>query len=101
MICLYLFEPLDNADEYYDDDEELEDLGLSPEAIEEALAASGRNFDDSDSETDENASTSLLEESENDSEAASELAIFQATPGLSIPEPPPQPTFSLVPPPAR
>ena len=60
----------------------MEDLGLSPEAIEQALASSGRNFDDSDSETDENASTSLLEESqesgvESDSDAASELAIFQ------------------------
>ena len=42
-----------------------------------SLPCSGRNFDDSDSETDENASTSLMEESENDSEAASELAIFQ------------------------
>ena len=62
----------------------MEDLGLSPEAIEQALAASGRNFDDSDSETDENASTSLLEESqesgvESDSDAASELAIFQVS----------------------
>ena len=48
------------------------------------LATSGRNFDDSDSETDENASTSLLEESqesgvESDSDAASELAIFQVS----------------------
>ena len=62
----------------------MEDLGLSPEAIEQALATSGRNFDDSDSETDENASTSLLEESqesgvESDSDAASELAIFQVS----------------------
>ena len=62
----------------------MEDLGLSPEAIEQALASSGRNFDDSDSETDENASTSLLEESqesgvESDSDAASELAIFQVS----------------------
>ena len=62
----------------------MEDLGLSPEAIELALAGSGRNFDDSDSETDENASTSLLEESqesgvESDSDAASELAIFQVS----------------------
>ncbi len=31
----------------------------------------------------------------------SELAKFQATPGLEIPEPPPLPSFSLVPPPAR
>ena len=67
-----------------EDDEEAEDLGLSPEAIEQALASSGRNFDDSDSETDENASTSLLEESqesgvESDSDAASELAIFQVS----------------------
>ena len=67
-----------------EDEEELEDLGLSPEAIEQALATSGRNFDDSDSETDENASTSLFEESqesgvESDSDAASELAIFQVS----------------------
>ena len=94
--------------EFESDDEELEDLGLSPEAIEQALAASGRHFDDEDdegdSETEDETSVSLLEESE-DSEAASELAMFQAaTPrlghSLSIPEPPPPPTFSLLPPPA-
>ena len=75
-------------------------LGLSPEAIEEALAASGRNFEDSEDSDDDTTSMSLVEES-SDSEAASELANFQSTPGLVIPEPPPQPTFSLVPPPAR
>ena len=49
---------------------------MSPEAIEEALAASGRNFEDSDSEDDDTTSMSLMEES-SDSEAATELAIFQ------------------------
>ena len=93
ILCLQLvcpvfsnWHPLVEGD-YVDEDEdeeELEDLGLSPEAIEQALATSGRNFDDSDSETDENASTSLFEESqesgvESDSDAASELAIFQVS----------------------
>ena len=81
------------------EDEELEDLGLSPEAIEQALANS--RLDDSETEDEDETSVSLQEESE-DSEAASELAIFQATPGLSIPAPPPlpMPPFSLIPPPA-
>jgi hypothetical protein len=84
------------ADEYENDEEELEDLGLSPEAIEEALAASGRNFDDSDSDGDDDDTTSMsaVEDSEDNSEGAGE-AIF-----LPIPVAPPQPTFSLVPPPA-
>ena len=83
-----------------EEDEELEDLGLSPEAIEAALAKSRLN-DDSETEEDEDEASVSLYESE-DSEAASELAIFQATPGLEIPAPPPLPpaTFSLIPPPA-
>ena len=62
-----------------DSEEELEDLGLSPEAIEEALKASGRQFDDNntDDEDDEDTtSLSAIDDSE-DSEAANELARFQ------------------------
>ena len=62
-----------------DSEEELEDLGLSPEAIEEALKASGRQFDDNntDDEDDEDTtSLSAIYDSE-DSEAANELARFQ------------------------
>jgi hypothetical protein len=86
-----------------DEEEELEDLGLSPEAIEEALAASGRNFeDDSDGDDDDTTSTSAVEDSEDSEGAGEALAIFQSTPlvGLPIPTPPPHPTFSLLPPPA-
>ena len=95
---IYL-EEASEASEAESEDEELEDLGLSPEAIEQALE--GRLDDSETEDEDEEASVSLQEESE-DSEAASELAIFQATPGLSIPEAPPlpMPPFSLIPPPA-
>lgn len=80
--------------------EELEDLGLSQDAIDEALKGH-RNFEESDEDEDDTTSMSLVEESDQDSDAATELAQFQSTPGLQIPEPPPQPSFSLVPPPAR
>ena len=92
----------DDYDDHDDDSEELEDLGLSPEAIEEALKASGRQFDDSntDDEDDEDTtSLSVITDSE-DSEAANELARFQAPSPPRIPDPPPPPSFSLIPPPA-
>ncbi len=111
------------------DEEELEDLGLSNEAIEQALAASGRNYEDSSEDEEDESTTSMSSAVESeDSDAASELAMFQSLPPppqplslqlhqgevveelatpttepdnlTSIPSPPPQPTFSLVPPPA-
>ena len=92
----------DDYDDHDDDSEELEDLGLTPEAIEEALKASGRQFDDSntdDEDDDDTTSLSVITDSE-DSEAANELARFQAPSPPRIPDPPPPPSFSLIPPPA-
>ena len=72
-------EELEVDEDDFDDDisEELEDLGLTPEAIEEALRSSGRRLDDTDDEDDEDTtSLSQIDDSE-DSEAANELARFQ------------------------
>ena len=82
-MCLDIVDPIeeeleDDDDDFEDDiSEELEDLGLTPEAIEEALRSSGRHLDDTDDEDDEDTtSLSQIDDSE-DSEAANELARFQ------------------------
>ena len=87
---------------HQESDEELEDLGLSPEAIEQALA----RFNDDDDTISTTTSissrrTSLTSSPPPDSEDEEIFPLMNIPSTIPPPPPPPPPTFSLMPPPAN